>query len=63
MALIRIKFNGPQEVERSKATEYAHHFVFVEQLATDSDRFLPEPQDSSPGEEPENIYYDKSTIF
>ena len=56
--------NGPKEISRFRASEYAYHLIYVEKwLAVDADSYHYDAPDSSPGENPNNIYYDRSVLF
>ena len=62
--LIRIRMNGPLEVSRFRASEYAYHWIYIDdRLPVDSPTKFFEKPDSGPGEDPESVYFDRSVLF
>ena len=63
-SLIRISMNGPIEISRFAAYDYAYNWIYIEkQIPVDAKSTLIEPVDNVDGFDPNNIYYDHSALF
>ena len=63
-ALIRVRMNGPKQIERFRAMDYAMYWVNTEgRLRVDDTVKHVEKADSSPGDVLDHTYLDSSGLF